>query len=182
MSNLKKSIIIALLASSLAISFVACSSSETTDEETNNEISYTATITDKDKSSEITEVDTTASIKDDGEVVKNSDEDSEETISKPNDTTTKKTKETTTFKSKTTTQASAEIQSISVNEALNVLQEFYGDTFTVNATINEADYQYFAVYDKNNEKYASVRVNLSTSEAVETISATGEKNEYNLSA
>lgn len=73
------------------------------------------------------------------------------------------------------------LKPISVNQALNVLDDFYGKTYEVNATIVEDGYQYFAVFDKKGTKYASVKVNLSTSQAYETILETGEVNEFNLS-
>lgn len=91
-------------------------------------------------------------------------------------------KKTTTTKKTTTKQKSSDNDtSISLNEALNVLSDFYGTAYDVNATVVEDGYQYFAIYDKKGTKYASVKVNLSTSDAIETIIATGETYEFNLS-
>lgn len=112
------------------------------------------------------------------------------TTEKVSDTTTKAAESTTTTKETTSKKKSSTTKkktsdydtSISLNEALNVLSDFYGSTYNVNATIVEDGWQYFAVIDKKGEKYATVKVNLSTSDAVETIVATGETNEYNLLA
>lgn len=95
-------------------------------------------------------------------------------------TTEETTVEKTTKKSKTT-EFSGEM-SISVNQALDALESFYGKDYDINATVNEDGFQYFAVFDKKGNKYASVKVNLDTAEATETIVSTGESNDYNLLA
>ena len=69
---------------------------------------------------------------------------------------------------------------ITVNQALDALTAFYGTAYDVNATVTEDGYQYFSVTDKKGNKYSSVKVNLATSDAVETILDTGETNEFNL--
>ena len=71
---------------------------------------------------------------------------------------------------------------ITVNQALDILDnDFYGKGYEVNATVKEGGYQYFSVYDKNGNKYASVKVDLSTADAVETLTnSSGAPNTFNL--
>ena len=61
------------------------------------------------------------------------------------------------------------------------MNDFYGKGYQVNATVKEGGYQYFSVYDKNGNKYASVKVDLSTADAVETLTnSSGAPNTFNL--
>lgn len=90
-------------------------------------------------------------------------------------------KETTSKKAKTTGKYKGETN-ISVNEALNVLSNMYGSKYDVNGTVQEDEYYYFSITDKKGNKYASVKVNLKTADAEETITNTGEVNKYNLLA
>lgn len=103
-------------------------------------------------------------------------EDTTETVKQ---TTTEK--ETTSKKAKTTGKYKGETN-ISVNEALNVLSNMYGSKYDVNGTVQEDEYYYFSITDKKGNKYASVKVNLKTADAEETITNTGEVNKYNLLA
>lgn len=68
---------------------------------------------------------------------------------------------------------------LSINQALNALEEHYGSEYSVNATIEEDGINYFALY-KDDEKYASIAVNLSTGEATETIMETNQKTDFYL--
>lgn len=68
---------------------------------------------------------------------------------------------------------------LSINQAMNALEERYGAEYDVNSTIEEDGINYFAVY-KNDEKYASVAVNLMTGEATETIMETNQKTDFYL--
>lgn len=68
---------------------------------------------------------------------------------------------------------------LSINQALNALEEHYGSEYSVNATIEEGGINYFALY-KNDEKYASIAVNLLTGEATETIMETNQKTDFYL--
>lgn len=88
-------------------------------------------------------------------------------------------KQSTTKKKSTTTQQNGEM-SISVNEALDVLTNYYGSTYNVNGTVQEDNYYYFSVVDKKGVKYASVKVNLNNADATETVIATGETYDFNL--
>lgn len=68
---------------------------------------------------------------------------------------------------------------LSINQALNALEEHYGSEYNINATIEEDGINYFALY-KDDEKYASIAVNLSTGEATETIMETNQKTDFYL--
>ena len=98
-------------------------------------------------------------------------------------TSTTKKKSTTKKAKKTTAPADSDNKSpITVNQALDILDnDFYGKGYQVNATVKEGGYQYFSVYDKNGNKYASVKVDLSTADAVETLTnSSGASNTFNL--
>lgn len=98
------------------------------------------------------------------------------------ETTTKPTTsaKVTTTKA-TTTQGTTKFSGrFTVNEALDALYIYYGDGYQINGTVSEGDDYYFAVYNNKNDKYASVKVNLKTGNATETIVASGEKNTLNL--
>lgn len=68
---------------------------------------------------------------------------------------------------------------LTVNTAMNLLQERYGKSYTINSTVEENGINYFAIY-KNNVKYASVGINLATGEATETIIETNVKTDFYL--
>lgn len=68
---------------------------------------------------------------------------------------------------------------LTVNDAMDLLQERYGKSYTVNSTVEENGINYFAIY-KNNVKYASVGINLATGEAAETITETNVKTDFYL--
>lgn len=111
------------------------------------------------------------------------EESTQNTTQNTTETTSKKEESTSTTKKKKekpSKDKSDKTQSITVNRALDILQEFYGKTYEVNATVNEDGYQYFAVFDKKGNKYASVKVNLDTADAVETVVENGATNSYNL--
>ena len=99
------------------------------------------------------------------------------------DTTEQSSTSTTKKAKKTTAPADSDNKSpITVNQALDILDnDFYGKGYQVNATVKEGGYQYFSVYDKNGNKYASVKVDLSTADAVETLTnSSGAPNTFNL--
>lgn len=79
----------------------------------------------------------------------------------------------------TTKQAKNYELPLSINQALNALEEHYGSEYGINATIEEDGINYFALY-KDDEKYASIAVNLSTGEATETIMETNQKTDFYL--
>lgn len=79
----------------------------------------------------------------------------------------------------TTKQAKNYELPLSINQALNALEEHYGSEYNINATIEEDGINYFALY-KDDEKYASITVNLSTGEATETIMETNQKTDFYL--
>jgi hypothetical protein len=151
---------------SVTICLALSSCSTKADEETTTDNSTTTTVTQSETTQTTTEIDESTTVTD-------------STTSTTTQSTTEK-KTTTTKKSVTKAKSSDNDTSISLNEALDVLSDFYGVAYNVNATVSEDGWQYFAVYDKYGTKYASVKVNLSTADAVETIVSTGETNEYNL--
>ena len=79
----------------------------------------------------------------------------------------------------TTKQAKNYELPLSINQALNALEEHYGNEYNINATVEEDGINYFALY-KDDEKYASIAVNLSTGEATETIMETNQKTDFYL--
>lgn len=146
-------IICCTLVLAMCLSFVACSAKKDEDSTTESSTSTTTQTTTQQSTQATTESTT----------------EQEETTS-----TTKKKNE------KTSKDKGDKTQSITVNKALDILQAFYGKTYEVNATVNEDGYQYFAVFDKKGNKYASVKVNLDTADAVETVIENGATNSYNL--
>ena len=97
-------------------------------------------------------------------------------------TQAEKAGEKTTEKSaeKTTAQSTRENEAtpVTVNRALDWLEEFYGGAYNVNATIKEGNIQYFKITDKQGNLYARVEVNLKTSHGKEKVSHSGEENEF----
>lgn len=79
----------------------------------------------------------------------------------------------------TTTQAKGYTLPLNINQALDALNEHYGAGFKINSTVEEDGYNYFAVY-KDNEKYASIEIDLKTGKAKETILSTGITTDFNL--
>ena len=86
------------------------------------------------------------------------------------------TEKTTSGKVRTTNPD----KSISVNEAFNYLSDFYGKSYTINATIKEDGIQYFKVFDKKGNLYSRVSVDLDNSKMTETIVDSGEINEFTI--
>ncbi|MCD7722868.1 MAG: hypothetical protein LUH82_02795 [Clostridiales bacterium] len=80
---------------------------------------------------------------------------------------------------KTTKQAQGYSLPLSVNQALNALEEHYGSGYKINSTVEEGGYNYFVIYE-NGEKYASVKVDLETGQATETLAATQQATDFYL--
>lgn len=91
---------------------------------------------------------------------------STDTTTKPAETTTKKAKEDSG-------------NAYTVNQALDALTNYYGKGYDVNGTVSEGNNYYFAVY-KNKKKYASVKVNMQTGDAVETRTKDGATANFNV--
>lgn len=162
----KKIIIALILAAVISVSFAGCKS----DNGGNTETSQTTTQAEATENTSVTTGSGTQS------------ESTSDTTSQSGTSTTKK-ETTTKKKQKTTAPADSDKKSpITVNQALDILDnDFYGKGFEVNATVKEDGYQYFSVYDKNGNKYASVKVDLSTADAVETlVNSSSAPNEFNL--
>lgn len=89
-----------------------------------------------------------------------------DTTAKPAETTTKKAKEDSG-------------NAYTVNQALDALTNYYGKGYDVDGTVSEGNNYYFAVY-KNKKKYASVKVNMQTGDAVETRTKDGATANFNV--
>ena len=89
-----------------------------------------------------------------------------DTTAKPAETTTKKAKEDSG-------------SAYTVNQALDALTNYYGKDYDVDGTVSEGNNYYFAVY-KNKKKYASVKVNMQTGDAVETRTKDGATANFNV--
>lgn len=88
--------------------------------------------------------------------------------------TTAKLAETTTKKAKEDSGSA-----YTVNQALDALTNYYGKGYDVDGTVSEGNNYYFAVY-KNKKKYASVKVNMQTGDAVETRTKDGATANFNV--
>lgn len=89
-----------------------------------------------------------------------------DTTAKPAESTTKKAKEDSG-------------SAYTVNQALDALTNYYGKGYDVDGTVSEGNNYYFAVY-KNKKKYASVKVNMQTGDAVETRTKDGATANFNV--
>ncbi len=97
------------------------------------------------------------------------------------ESTTDTTAETTTKSTTNTTKKAKEDSgsTYTVNQALDALTNYYGKGYDVNGTVSEGNDYYFAVY-KNNKKYASVKVDMQTGDAVETRTKDGATANFNV--
>lgn len=68
---------------------------------------------------------------------------------------------------------------LTVNDAFDILKRKYGNDSRINMSSTSGKYHNFTVI-KNSELYATIKVNLSTGEAEETIAATEKVNKFNL--
>jgi len=116
---------------------------------------------------------------------KKSDKQKESTAASAGESANNKKKTTTSASSTTTatpmpsTEANEAIP-ISVEEALEMLSNFYGRAYTVEKKGKKGDIQFFEVYDKHKNLYAKLEVNLKNSNVIETIEHSGEVNMFNL--
>ena len=65
------------------------------------------------------------------------------------------------------------------NDVMAILNSRYGKGYAINRSTQNGEYTNFAV-NKDDERYATVSVNLSTGEAIETITDTGKQTKFNL--
>jgi cytoskeletal protein RodZ len=89
------------------------------------------------------------------------------------------TTETTTAKTTKPTTIDAGDLPLTVNTAMDALEARYGRGYEINSTVEDGGLNYFSVY-KNDEKYASVAVNLRTGDATETRMSDGKKTNFSL--
>lgn len=97
------------------------------------------------------------------------------------ESTTNAATDTTAKPAETTTQKAKEDSgsAYTVNQALDALTNYYGKGYDVDGTVSEGNNYYFAVY-KNKKKYASVKVNMQTGDAVETRTKDGATANFNV--
>ncbi len=74
----------------------------------------------------------------------------------------------------------SEAVSISQDDALKKLSDFYGSAYHVEETKKKGSVQHYEVRDNTGNLYAKLEVNLKTSNAKETVVHSGEVNEFNL--
>ena len=65
------------------------------------------------------------------------------------------------------------------NDAISILKSRYGSGYSINKSTQNGAYTNYAVF-KNDDRYATVSVNLSTGEATELIMDTGKQTSFNL--
>lgn len=68
---------------------------------------------------------------------------------------------------------------LTIDDALAILNSRYGSGYRINMSTSGSGYHNFAVF-KDDERYATVSVNLSTGDATETIMDTGNQTKFNL--
>lgn len=68
---------------------------------------------------------------------------------------------------------------LTVNDALDILSEKYGSDYRINMSTQENGIFYFAIF-RDDQRYATVKANLSTGEATETITETGKATSFKL--
>lgn len=92
---------------------------------------------------------------------------------------TEKEDKTTTKKQTTERKTTEQVQPLTSAEALELLEKHYGKGFTVNGRVQDGDfYSYHTI--KDNQKYASVKVNLKTRQATETLTESGKESNFAL--
>ena len=95
-----------------------------------------------------------------------------------NEETTKEDK-TTTKKQTTEKHTAEQVQALTSQEALELLEKHYGNDYHVNGRVQDGDvFSYHII--KNNQKYATVKVNLKTREATETITESDKESHFTL--
>ncbi len=83
-------------------------------------------------------------------------------------------------KNSTTASENADTNGLTLEQTVEILNNFYGTTYKVEAAEYENGCQSFNIIDKKGKAYATVKVDLSTGDATETIIQTNEVNDYNL--
>lgn len=92
---------------------------------------------------------------------------------------TEKEDKTTTKKQTTERKTTEQVQPLTSAEALELLEKHYGKGFTVNGRVQEGDFYSYHII-KDNQKYASVKVNLKTRQATETLTESGKESNFAL--
>lgn len=92
---------------------------------------------------------------------------------------TEKEDKTTTKKQTTERKTTEQVQPLTSAEALELLEKHYGKGFTVNGRVQNGDFYSYHII-KDNQKYASVKVNLKTRQATETLTESGKESNFAL--
>ena len=92
---------------------------------------------------------------------------------------TEKEDKTTTKKQTTERKTTEQVQPLTSAEALELLEKHYGKGFTVNGRVQDGDFYSYHII-KDNQKYASVKVNLKTRQATETLTESGKESYFAL--
>lgn len=92
---------------------------------------------------------------------------------------TEKEDKTTTKKQTTERKTTEQVQPLTSAEALELLEKHYGKGFTVNGRVQDGDFYSYHII-KDNQKYASVKVNLKTRQATETLTESGKESHFAL--
>ena len=92
---------------------------------------------------------------------------------------TEKEDKTTTKKQTTERKTTEQVQPLTSAEALELLEKHYGKGFTVNGRVQDGDFYSYHII-KDNQKYASVKVNLKTRQATETLTESGKESNFAL--
>lgn len=92
---------------------------------------------------------------------------------------TEKEDKITTKKQTTERKTTEQVQPLTSAEALELLEKHYGKGFTVNGRVQDGDFYSYHII-KDNQKYASVKVNLKTRQATETLTESGKESNFAL--
>ena len=92
---------------------------------------------------------------------------------------TEKEDKTTTKKQTSERKTTEQVQPLTSAEALELLEKHYGKGFTVNGRVQDGDFYSYHII-KDNQKYASVKVNLKTRQATETLTESGKESNFAL--
>lgn len=95
-------------------------------------------------------------------------------------TTTAEMPSETESQTETESDKNTDTYTLTADDALTELQEFYGTLYTVKKAKGKEDSPAYTVTDKNGKEYATITVDLKTGTATEKIAGTGEVNKFNL--
>ena len=166
-----KKILCVLLCVALAFCFISCKNGAESSGKKENTTYYSEYST--NANGQVKPVSSTDNNKNETNTDKSKNKASEKT-----NNNSKKTKQTTTTPMPKTN--AKEAVSISRDDALKRLKNFYGSAYQVEEKEKKGSIQHYEVSDSVGNLYARVEVNLKTSDVKETVVHSGEVNEFNL--